>query len=212
MDDINDCVKKYLSQSGVKDYGGWTICTGSATVAGRGVVATRNYNAGDVIFVDVPLIVSPRTISPDGTGSPVCPVCYAAVTTPIGCPGGCRWPVCGRQCANRPEHRDECRYVRQLRPKVTNKGDGQTWSVGIYNAITAVRGLSIRRGEFKYFLDVLQKKLTERPTFEVFFNDSAAVSALRPPFKLPKISQFLVDFFLVLLSVYLIQYKILKCE
>ncbi|XP_027843219.2 SET domain-containing protein SmydA-8-like [Aphis gossypii] len=167
MDDINDCVKKYLSQSGVKDYGGWTICAGSATVAGRGVVATRDYNAGDVIFVDVPLIVSPRAIGPDGTGSPVCPVCYAAVTTPIGCPGGCRWPVCGRQCADRPEHRDECRYVRQLRPKVTNKSDGQTWSVGIYNAITAVRGLSIRRGEYKYFLDVLQKKLTERPTFEV---------------------------------------------
>ncbi|XP_026818652.1 SET domain-containing protein SmydA-8-like [Rhopalosiphum maidis] len=165
MDAINDCVKNYLSQRGVKSYSGWTICAGSATVAGRGVVATRDYNAGDVIFVDVPLIVSPRTISPDCTGSPVCPVCYAVVTKPTGCPGGCQWPVCGSKCANRPEHRDECRYIRQLHPKT--KSDGQTWSVGIYNAITAVRGLSIKHGEYEYFLDVLQKKLTEKFTFEV---------------------------------------------
>ncbi|XP_025196722.1 SET domain-containing protein SmydA-8-like [Melanaphis sacchari] len=166
MDAINDCVKKYLSQSGVKNYGGWTICGGSATVAGRGVVATQDYNTGDVIFVDVPLIITPRVISPDdNTRSPVCPVCYTEVTTPTGCPGGCRWPVCGRQCADRPEHREECRYVRKLRPKIKN--DGQTWSIGIYNAITAVRGLSIRNSEYKYFLDVLQKKLSEKLTFEV---------------------------------------------
>jgi hypothetical protein len=98
-------------------------------------------------------------------------VCYAVVTKPTGCPGGCQWPVCGSKCANRPEHQDECRYVRQLRPKT--KSDGQTWSVGIYNAITAVRGLSIKHGEYEYFLDVLQKKLTKKLTFEVFFNDSA---------------------------------------
>jgi len=167
MDAINDCVKNYLSHvgGGLKGYDGWAISTGSATVAGRGVVATRDYNVGDVIFVDVPLIVSPRAIT-DGTGSPVCPVCYSVVTTPTGCPGGCQWPVCGRQCADHPEHRDECRYVRQLCPKTKN--DGQTWSVGIYNAITAVRGLSIRDGEYKYFLDVLQKKLTDKLTFEVF--------------------------------------------
>lgn len=169
MDAINDRVKNYLSHVGdeLKYYDGWTISTGSATVAGRGVVATRDYNVGDVIFVDVPLIVSPRALGTDGTGSPVCPVCYSVVTMQIGCPGGCQWPVCGRQCADHPEHRDECRYVRQLCPKT--KSDGHVWSVGMYNAITAVRGLSIRDGNYKYFLDVLQKKLTDKLTFEVFF-------------------------------------------
>jgi len=166
---INDCVKNYLSHGGggIKGYDGWTISTGSATVAGRGVVATRDYSVGEVIFVDVPLIVSPRAMGTDGTGSqPVCPVCYTVMTTPTGCPDGCRWPVCGRQCADSPEHRGECRYVRQLRPKTKN--DDQTWSVGMYNAITAVRGLSIRDGKFKYFLDVLQKKSTDKLMFEVF--------------------------------------------
>ncbi|CAI6359665.1 unnamed protein product [Macrosiphum euphorbiae] len=168
MNAINDCVKNYLSHcgGGIKGYGGWTISTGSETVAGRGVVATRDYSVGDVIFVDVPLIVSPRALGTDGTGSwPVCAVCYSEMTTPTGCPGGCRLPVCGRQCADRPEHRDECRYVRQLRPKT--KSDGQTWSVGIYNAITAVRGLSIKDGKYRFFLDVLQKKSTDKLTFEV---------------------------------------------
>ncbi|XP_022168889.1 protein msta-like [Myzus persicae] len=166
MDAINDCVKNYLSHSGGDVVvGGWTISTGTATVAGRGIVATRDYSVGDVIFVDVPLIISPRAMGTDSTGSPVCPVCYDILITAIGCPGGCQWPVCGRQCADSPEHRDECRYVRKLRPKT--KSDGQTWSVGIYNAITAVRGLSIRDGEYKYFLDVLQKKLTDKKMFEV---------------------------------------------
>lgn len=171
IDAVNDCVKSYLScvdgGGGIEACnGGWTISTGSGTVAGRGVVATRDYSVGEVIFVDVPLIVSPRAMVANCTGSPVCTICYAVLMKPTGCPGGCLLPVCGHQCADRPEHQDECRYIRKLRPKTMS--DGQTWSMGIYNALTAVRGLSIRDGGYKYFLDVLQKKVTDKPMFEVF--------------------------------------------
>lgn len=195
MNFIDGFAKKYLHENArcfsradtagdctttVRDsqYFGWTIAAArddgtSAVVAGRGMVATRDYGEGDVIFVDTPLIVSPKVIV-GADDSPVCSVCYTVITsssaadqstlvTPC-CPGGCRSPVCGRTCADRPEHFDECRYVRQLCPISPNR----TWSVGVYNAIAPVRGLiSTSNGPYKCFLDMLQKKSTTKPVFEV---------------------------------------------
>lgn len=168
MDFVNGCVRKYLSDEcglGTDADPGWTIAT-TAVVAGRGVVATKDYCPGDVIFVDAPLIVSPRVVV---GGSPVvvCPVCYAAAAAAAtGCPAGCGWPVCGKLCASRPEHSAECRYVRLLRP---GTADDKSWSVGVYNAVAPVRGLlTFRDGPHGCFLDVLQQKSTLRPVFEVY--------------------------------------------
>lgn len=103
MDHVNDCVRKYLTDGGVAGTtaGDWTIVDGAEStaartvVAGRGVVATKDYGEGDVIFVDVPLIVSPRAVVRVDRERPVCPVCYATVTAAVTeCPGGCRLPVC----------------------------------------------------------------------------------------------------------------------
>lgn len=174
--DADDCT----TSAGDSQYSGWTIAAAggaSAVVAGRGMVATRDYGEGDVIFVDTPLIVSPRVIVRDRDDgnhpAAVCPVCYAVVASvdPAGpssarcCPGGCRLPVCGQTCADRPEHSDECLYVRRLCPTARA---GRTWSAGVYNAIAPVRGLvSANNGPYKRFLDVLQKKSTTKPVFEV---------------------------------------------
>lgn len=175
MDSINDCVKKYLSDLGGGDVGdlGWTIMgagdSAVTVVAGRGIVATRDYSVGEVIFVDGPLIVSPRVIAPGRTTAvpgPICPVCYASAVVAQSirvCPGGCGLPVCGPRCADSSEHEAECRYVRQLRP-----GTAGTWSVGVYNAVAPIRGrLVLKNGPYQRFRDVLQKKSGNEPVFEV---------------------------------------------
>lgn len=172
MDFVNDCVRTYASAVDAGDGGhgsaataenrGWTIGTGSAAVAGRGVVATKDYGVGDVIFTDVPLIVSPRVAVP-ATAAVICSVCYAAAAAVVGCPAGCGMPVCGPRCAGLPVHSAECRYVRRLRPK----GE-RPWSVAVYNAIAPIRGLrAFRDGPYGFFLDVLQKKSSDTLAFEV---------------------------------------------
>lgn len=140
--------------------GGWTIAEAGLTVAGRGVVATRDYGVGDVIFVDTALVVAPRV---EARGRrPLCAACYAAVAVAVACPRGCRLPVCDARCADRPEHSRDCLYVRGLRPK-----PGDAWSVGLYNALAAIRSVSLKDGRYARFLDVLQKRSTNRPVFEV---------------------------------------------
>lgn len=171
MDFVNCSVDGYLADNGASR-DGWTVVAADddgTVAAGRGLVATKDYGPGDVIFVDTPLIVSPRVTGP-ASPPPVCPVCYETATASAGCPGGCGWPVCGRHCAQRPGHADECRYVRSLGPKT-----GGGWSVGLYNGIVAVRALTVlKAGPYERFLDILQKKSTDRPVFEVsarmFFN------------------------------------------
>lgn len=182
LESINDRVREYLrdQQSGhVRD--GWTIgCSdhddddddnddAPSVVAGRGIVATRDHGVGEVIFVDVPLIVSPRAVQrrqPQQGPAAVCPVCYGPPATAAGCPAGCRLPVCGRRCADAPGHLNECRYVRGLGPG-PGPDDGW-WSAGVYNAIAPVRGLlTLKDGPYRCFLDMLQKKATDKPMFEV---------------------------------------------
>lgn len=171
LDFVNDRATAYLTDGERRrrrrrSVGGWKIAD-CETVAGRGVLATRDYEPGDVIFVDVPLIVSPRaTAAADG---PVCPVCYSAVSAAAAaaCPGGCRMPLCGQSCSGRPEHADsECGYVRRLRPK---PGDGATaWSASVYDAIAAVRGVvAFKHGRYRCFLHVLQQRSSDKPVFEV---------------------------------------------
>ncbi|XP_025409143.1 SET domain-containing protein SmydA-8-like [Sipha flava] len=165
-DRVNRCATAYLRDAVEPSVSavGWTIGSGPAVSAGRGVVATKDYAEGDVILVDAPLIVSPRTLT-GVAESPVCPVCYVApgLAATGSCAGGCGLPVCSDRCSNDPAHADECRYVRRLRPKT----DGSRWSAAVYNAVTAIRGLAVNGGAHKSFLDLLQKKFTDKPTVEV---------------------------------------------
>lgn len=148
---------------------GWTIVEGASglTVAGRGVVAAKEYETGDVIFVDTALMFAPR-VAVRGN-SPLCSVCYAAAAAAalVPCPRGCGLPVCRERCADRPEHREDCDYVRRLGPKID---DGRGWSLGVYNALAAVRSVSLKKSRYRHFLDVLQKKSANKPVFEVFIH------------------------------------------
>lgn len=174
IDLINVYAKKYLyKQCGVNVCNSdWMIANSgndSAVIAGRGVIATRNYDIGDVIFVDKPLFVSPRVITPSTAGHPICPVCYAA-TASSTCLGGCQWPVCSVKCSDHPDHVDECRYVQKLLPKSSTVDSKYNFndSISVYNGITPVKSVRLyKNNEYKFFIDVLQKKSTNKPAFEV---------------------------------------------
>ncbi|XP_050438307.1 SET domain-containing protein SmydA-8-like [Adelges cooleyi] len=170
---LNGRVAEYLSSTVVgaidgRDNAGWTISAANGTtVAGRGLVAVRDYAPGDVIFADAPLLTSPRVLLADEDKRPMCAVCYRDDEPLRGCPGGCGWPVCDVVCARSATHTRECEYMRRLRPKVVHRDDAG-WTVGLYNAIAAVRGLvALKKGPFGFFLNVLQKKSTDKPVLEV---------------------------------------------
>ncbi|XP_050530308.1 SET domain-containing protein SmydA-8-like isoform X2 [Daktulosphaira vitifoliae] len=160
---LNNSIAQYLlSENDSSDMDGWTVSEN--TVAGRGLIATKNYNPGEVIFMDVPLIKSPRVLlNNEANKNLICAVCFQ--NGPLqACSGGCRWPVCNTKCAKSKLHTVECAYIRCLRPNSSSS----EWSIGLYNAVAAVRGLTMfKEGSYNYFYNTLQKNTTVKPVFEV---------------------------------------------
>ncbi|XP_030755203.1 SET domain-containing protein SmydA-8 [Sitophilus oryzae] len=83
-----------------------------SNVGGFGVFTTRDVAIGEVIFIDVPVILGPRCI-------PNCPIlcvsCFRKTDLLKPCISGCGLPVCSNECQNSSFHQQECRLVRQLR-------------------------------------------------------------------------------------------------
>jgi hypothetical protein len=69
-------------------------------IRGRHLVATSDFNQGDIIFQERPLIVGPCGIGIEKSLSfSTCLGCYKNVTTFYKC-SKCGWPVCNQQCEN----------------------------------------------------------------------------------------------------------------
>lgn len=80
---------------------------------GRFVRATRKIKAGEIIFIESPRVVAPRTLDP----TPVCPECFFPVTDQQRhkCPK-CDIPMCGDKCiSTNTFHADECSIVSSRR-------------------------------------------------------------------------------------------------
>ena len=69
---------------------------------GNYLVAARDVAAGEVVFRVDPLVVGPNQ---DGT--PICLACLCPVDCTYLCPR-CRYPMCDQECAEAPNHREEC--------------------------------------------------------------------------------------------------------
>lgn len=95
---------------------GWKVS--KSEIAGKGILATRNFNPGDIIFVDHPLIVGPRSV-PDQ--QPICVGCYTRENLKL-CSKGCFLYVCN-QCVNNDVHAFECEYLKNLRYRDENESE-----------------------------------------------------------------------------------------
>ncbi|OAD59833.1 Protein msta, isoform A [Eufriesea mexicana] len=110
----------------------WTIRRSS--LGGRGMFATRNIEQNELIFIDAPLIIGPRSV---GKHLQMCVCCYKNECPLFPCDRGCGLPVCSNQCENSPKHVNyECEYLRSLVPTC-----GTDWSLDLLVAVIPIRAL-----------------------------------------------------------------------
>ncbi|KAK3927128.1 SET domain-containing protein SmydA-8, isoform A [Frankliniella fusca] len=111
-------------------------------LGGRGVVATRDLQPGDLVLVDPPLTLGPRAASDPNTPA-VCVGCLRprAPARLRACPRGCRLPVCasGRGCEDAAGHQGECALLRRWGVR----GDAAQWSEALLRGSAAVRCLAL---------------------------------------------------------------------
>ncbi|XP_038113479.1 SET domain-containing protein SmydA-8 [Culex quinquefasciatus] len=74
---------------------------------GRYLVATKDIKAGEVVLKESPLVQGPAQIT-----APVCVGCLQGLVEKkfLECER-CGWPVCRRECQDRPGHQAECKFT-----------------------------------------------------------------------------------------------------
>ncbi|KAH8397912.1 hypothetical protein KR222_006201 [Zaprionus bogoriensis] len=91
----------------------WTLAP--SPVAGRGVFATRDIAAGELIFRERALVVGPTARK--GSQLNTCVCCHRLLAQKrFLCPHRCTLPVCG-ECADSEAHRNECAHFQRWMPK-----------------------------------------------------------------------------------------------
>ncbi|XP_013113020.2 SET domain-containing protein SmydA-8 isoform X2 [Stomoxys calcitrans] len=90
-------------------------------ISGRGVFASRDIAAGEIILRDVALLAGPKTN--DTANVNTCALCCCHLegnALDVMCKNGCTLPLC-RTCASSNRHFDECELLKDWRPKDRNK-------------------------------------------------------------------------------------------
>ncbi|XP_053681684.1 SET domain-containing protein SmydA-8 [Sabethes cyaneus] len=103
---------------------------------GRGLVATRDIAPDELIFLDRPILLGPRTNNYDVI---FCASCCRIQQKLTLCSGGCRLPICSKcdsSGASETSHSAECRIINSWQPK-----DRKRYCKSILYALTAIRAL-----------------------------------------------------------------------
>lgn len=138
----------------------WTIRCSS--LGGRGMFATRNIEQNELIFIDAPLVIGPRSV---GKHLQMCVCCYKTECSLFPCDRGCGLPVCSNECENSPKHVNyECEYLRSLVPTC-----GTDWSLDLLLAVVPIRALFMTEQQRKC-LAALQYDQTLNVDYEVQLN------------------------------------------
>lgn len=138
MDDLNKFTSLVI-QHNLRFYNfnpeelGWIIS--KSKISGKGIIATKNFFSGDVIFKDCPMVVGPRS---SANMEPICIACYKSRTL-RPCSRGCFLPVCSTCCENSEVHKFECLYFSTINRSKNNNCAG--WSSELIRTVTPVRCL-----------------------------------------------------------------------
>ncbi|XP_017034948.1 SET domain-containing protein SmydA-8 isoform X1 [Drosophila kikkawai] len=129
----------------------WTIS--SSKVAGRGVFATRDIAAGELIFRERALVTGPTARK----GQLSCCICCHQPLPQTGflCRHRCTLPVC-ETCSDREEHQAECEHFRRWQPKDMDAEPGQEQVNPLsLRILTAVRVFHLGK-EQRHLVDAMQ--------------------------------------------------------
>jgi hypothetical protein len=118
----------------------WRI--GHSPLGGRGIFATRNISADELIFIDTPLLIGPRCYSKYPA---MCVVCYRNECPLFPCDHGCGLPICSTECENSATHvQAECRFLKEWSPTC-----GSSWSKDLFLTVVMIRGLVLSKEQRK---------------------------------------------------------------
>ncbi|KAG5329218.1 MSTAB protein, partial [Acromyrmex charruanus] len=149
----------------------WIV--GRSPLGGRGIFATRDIRANELIFIDVPLLIGPRCYN---KYLPMCAVCYKNNCALFPCDHGCGLPICSAECENSMVHvQGECRFLREWTPTC-----GSTWSKDLLLAVVPIRALTLSKDQYKllyalechanltrnYEIDLLKRNVAKLPSEE----------------------------------------------
>lgn len=113
---------------------GWKVSR--SQISGKGIISTKVYQPGDVIFIDHPLVVGPRCSTQI---KPVCVICYVTDGTLLKpCPNGCSLPICAN-CENNIAHKFECEFIRNRAR--ADKINDCSYNLEILRSLTVIRCL-----------------------------------------------------------------------
>ncbi|XP_034659790.1 SET domain-containing protein SmydA-8 isoform X2 [Drosophila subobscura] len=127
----------------------WTLAV--SKVAGRGVFATRDIAAGELIFRERALVVGP-TARKGQLSTCVC--CHRLLPTQgFLCKQRCTLPVC-EACSGSAAHRAECEHFRRWQPKDADAEEEQVNPLSL-RILTAVRVFHLGK-EQRHLVDAMQ--------------------------------------------------------
>ncbi|KAK9510191.1 hypothetical protein O3M35_005028 [Rhynocoris fuscipes] len=137
MDDLNVLLRE---RNGYDSNALWIIK--SCSYCDRGMFATRDIRAGELVFKDRPTVVGPKV----SEMAPGCAVCMTGDLPLIACSKLCALPVCyGGQCENLPIHENDCKLLRQLAGDVSI--DNTYWSPQLFKSLALLRCINMPQKE-----------------------------------------------------------------
>lgn len=127
-------------------------------LGGRGVFASRDIKAGEIVFIDSPLVVGPRC----GVDlRKICVVCYTHVDLKM-CSKGCGILICSPACENSGVHKKECDVI--MKWKHGQKAEEDEEDISRY--LTPVRALFLTDYQ-KQLVEMLKGHVDRKHGFEV---------------------------------------------
>lgn len=152
----DDLIKQHLKDNKICfSQPPWILKTSS--LGGRGVFTSRPVKAGEILFIDTPLIIGPRA----GVDSPkLCVVCYKNYDLKL-CSKNCGILICSNECQESEVHKKECELI--LKWKIEKNEEENE---DILRFLTPVRSLFLS-GYQKKLVKVLKGHIDPKHGFEV---------------------------------------------
>lgn len=140
--EVEELLKSYLRENNLLQDERRSWIVDCSPLGGRGIFATRDIQAGELIFTDVPLLIGPRCYK---KYLPMCVVCYKNDCPLFPCDHGCGLPICSTECENSAMHTQrECRFLREWAPTC-----GSTWSKDLLLTVVLIRSLTLSKEQRK---------------------------------------------------------------
>ncbi|XP_066256771.1 SET domain-containing protein SmydA-8-like isoform X2 [Euwallacea similis] len=141
---LNETIKAFLKRHHLLDGNspGWEIR--QSDTGGFGVFATRDFDVGEVVFKDFPVIIGPRCIQKCPR---ICVCCFSKENLRI-CTSGCGLELCSQSCQNSSSHHRECKTVRKYLE--LNANFLEQFNQELFENLTPIRSL---------FLDEIDKEV-----------------------------------------------------